>query len=206
MTNTKRNRHRKLRKPVKVILSFLLIFTVTVGGTLAYLSTQTNDVVNTFTPSHVDCKVEEVFENNVKSAIKVQNTSDIDAFIRVKLISYRVNDEGKQIGGLATIDDFNLGNGWFKYDGFYYHKTPVAPNDNDSTTYYDMTKNLLADETSITLKSYEVTTEDPDGGRQVIEVMAEAIQSKPNSAVEQAWGVSVNTDGTLVIPTTEGGN
>lgn len=206
MTNTKRNRHRKLRKPVKVILSFLLIFTVTVGGTLAYLSTQTDEVVNTFTPSHVDCKVEEVFNGYTKSSIKVQNTSDIEAYIRIKLISYRVNDEGKQIGGLATIDDFNLGNGWFKYDGFYYHKTPVAPNDNDSTTYYDMTKNLLADETSITLKSYEVTTEDPDGGRQVIEVMAEAIQSKPNSAVEQAWVVSVNTDGTLVIPTTEGGN
>ena len=134
MTNTKRNRHRKLRKPVKVILSFLLIFTVTVGGTLAYLSTQTNDVVNTFTPSHVDCKVEEVFENNVKSAIKVQNTSDIDAFIRVKLISYRVNDEGKQIGGLAVIDDFNLGVGWFEYDGFYYHKAPVAANDSNPDT------------------------------------------------------------------------
>ena len=206
MTNTKRNRHRKLRKPVKVILSFLLIFTVTVGGTLAYLSTQTNDVVNTFTPSHVDCKVEEVFENNVKSAIKVQNTSDIDAFIRVKLISYRVNDEGKQIGGLAVIDDFNLGVGWFEYDGFYYHKAPVAANDSNPDTYDDMTMNLLTDDTSISLKSYEVTTEDPDGGKQVIEVMAEAIQSKPNSAVEQAWGVSVNTDGTLVIPTTEGGN
>lgn len=206
MTNTKRNRHRKLRKPVKVILSFLLIFTVSVGGTLAYLSAQTGPVVNTFTPSHVDCEVKEIFENNVKTSIKVHNTSDIEAYIRVKLISYRVNDEGKQIGGLATIDDINLGNGWFKYDGFYYHKTPVAPNDNDSTKDYDMTKNLLADDTSITLKSYEVTTEDPNGGKQVIEVMAEAIQSKPNSAVEQAWGVSVNTDGTLVIPTTEGGN
>lgn len=206
MTNTKRNRHRKLRKPVKVILSFLLIFTVTVGGTLAYLSTQTDDVVNTFTPSHVDCKVEEVFENNVKSAIKVQNTSDIDAFIRVKLISYRVNDEGKQIGGLAVIDDFNLGVGWFEYDGFYYHKAPVAANDSNPGTYDDMTKNLLTDDTSITLKSYEVTTEDPDGGKQVIEVMAEAIQSKPNAAVEQAWKVTVDDNGNLAIPTTEGGN
>ena len=206
MTNTKRNRHRKLRKPVKVILSFLLIFTVTVGGTLAYLSTQTNDVVNTFTPSHVDCKVEEVFENNVKSAIKVQNTSDIDAFIRVKLISYRVNDEGKQIGGLAVIDDFNLGVGWFEYDGFYYHKAPVAPNDSNPDTYDDMTMNLLTDDTSISLKSYEVTTEDPDGGKQVIEVMAEAIQSKPNAAVEQAWKVTVDDNGNLAIPPKEGGN
>ena len=206
MTNTKRNRHRKLRKPVKVILSFLLIFTVTVGGTLAYLSTQTNDVVNTFTPSHVDCKVEEVFENNVKSAIKVQNTSDIDAFIRVKLISYRVNDEGKQIGGLAVIDDFNLGVGWFEYDGFYYHKALVAANDSNPDTYDDMTMNLLTDDTSISLKSYEVTTEDPDGGKQVIEVMAEAIQSKPNAAVEQAWKVTVDDNGNLAIPPKEGGN
>ncbi|MGM9940902.1 MAG: hypothetical protein ACI32N_02785 [Bulleidia sp.] len=209
MANTKRNRHRKLRKPVKVILSFVLILTITVGGTLAYLSTRTDDVVNTFTPSHVDCTVVEVFENNIKSSIRVQNTSDIDAFIRVKLISYRVNEAGEQIGGTAPITGLNpglnLSNDWFEKDGFYYHKAPVAADDNNSDTFADMTKDLLENGSEIELTgSYN----DPDGGKQVIEVMAEAIQSKPNTAVEQAWGVTVGEDGNLIDPSTltEGGN
>lgn len=197
MTNTKRNRHRKLRKPVKVILSFLLIFTVTVGGTLAYLSTQTNDVINTFTPSYVSCEVTEDFTSGItKKNVNVTNTSDIEAYIRVKLVTYRVNSKNEQIGGLATIPAFIPGTGWVynSSDGFYYYTLPVSPNEKPAVP--------LIGESGIRLKKYT----DVDGGKQVIEVMAEAIQSKPNSAVEQAWGVSVNTDGTLVIPTTEEGN
>ena len=37
---------------------------------------------------------------------------------------------------------------------------------------------------------------DSDGGRQVIEVIAEAIQSVPADAVEQAWNGTV-TDGSI---------
>ena len=52
---------------------------------------------------------------------------------------------------------------------------------------------------SITLKgSYD----DADGGKQVIEVMAEAIQSQPDRAVGQAWGVTI-TEG-KVEPYTAG--
>lgn len=198
MNNTKR-KHRKLRKPVKIILSFLLIFAVTVGGTLAYLSTQTNAVVNTFTPSHVDCKVEEVFNGDTKSSIKVHNTSDIEAYIRVKLISYRVNAEEKQIGGIAPITGLTLSKDWFEKDGFYYHKAPVAANDNNLETSEDMTKELLAQGSTIELTG---NYDDPDGGMQVIEVMAEAIQSKPNVAVKDAWNITVGEDGNLIDPST----
>ena len=34
---------------------------------------------------------------------------------------------------------------------------------------------------------------DVDGGKQVIEVMAEAIQSQPDDAVRQAWGIVPST-------------
>ena len=49
----------------------------------------------------------------------------------------------------------------------------------------------LIDQITLT-RSYD----DADGGKQVIEVMAEAIQSQPARAVQQAWGVTVS-DGTL---------
>lgn len=199
-----KRKHRKLRKPVKLLLSFLLILTVSVGGTLAYLSAQTGPVVNTFTPSHVDCEVDEIFNNNVKTSIKVHNTSDIEAYIRVKLVSYRVNSAEQHIGGTAPVN-FALADGWFEYDGFYYHTRPVDANDNNdsNTSDSDLTLNLIADGYSIVLtEKYP----DSDGGKQVVEVMAEAIQSKPVDAVKEAWGITVDSNGNLINPRTTGGN
>ena len=188
---------RKLRKSVKLVLSLLMILCITVGGTLAYLSVQTGPVVNTFTPSHVSCNVVEEYENNTKKSIQVENTSDIKAFIRVKLVTYRVNDSGKHIGGVAVDPVFKCGEGWFKASGYYYYKYPVEPH-NSSNDY--LTKNLLADEISL-FGNYA----DADGGKQVIEVMAEAIQAMPSSAVTQVWNIPVDDDGNLIDPTT-GGN
>ena len=197
-----KRKHRKLRKPVKLLLSFLLILTVSVGGTLAYLSAQTEPVVNTFMPSHVDCEVKEIFENNAKTSIKVHNTSDIEAYIRVKLVSYRVNSEGQYIGGTATVD-FEVAGAWFEYGGFYYHKKPVVANDNIDSNTSDLTSNLIAADSKIELHGQY---DDSDGGKQVVEVMAEAIQSKPVDAVEKAWGITVDSDGNLINPKTTGGN
>lgn len=188
---------RKLRKSVKLVLSLLMILCITVGGTLAYLSVQTGPVVNTFTPSHVSCNVVEDYKNNTKKSIQVENTSDIKAFIRVKLVTYRVNISGKHIGGVAVDPVFKCGEGWFKASGYYYYKYPVEPH-NSSNDY--LTKNLLADEISLS-GNYA----DADGGKQVIEVMAEAIQAMPSSAVTQVWNIPVDDDGNLIDPTT-GGN
>ena len=192
--NNKR-KHRKLRKPVKVLLSFLLIFTVSVGGTIAYLSTQTGPVVNTFMPSHVDSKVEEEFDGTVKKNVNVTNTSDIDAYIRVKLITYRVNDAENHIGGTSVIPEFTVGTNWVKYkDGFYYYTLPVLAGQKPEN-------DLIGDE-GIKLLSYN----DADGGKQVIEVMAEAIQAMPSSAVTQVWKIQVDDAGYLIDPATTGGN
>lgn len=164
-----------------LLLSVLLLLGVTVAGTLAYLSMSTSPVENTFMPSKVSCKVTEDFDGTVKSNVNVINTSDIAAYIRVRLVTYRVNDAGQHIGGTATIPDFTPGTGWVKgSDGCYYYTEPVAAGGKPAT---DLTS------TSITL---EGSYSDADGGKQVIEVMAEAIQSVPEQAVRQAWGVSIS--------------
>ena len=54
----------------------------------------------------------------------------------------------------------------------------------------------------------EITLEDAyddsDGGKQVIEVMAEAIQSVPDEAVGEAWGVKISK-GSVTSYETQGG-
>lgn len=116
----------------------------------------------------------------------MKNTSNIDAYIRVKLVTYRVNDKGEKIGGTATIPNFTLGAGWFEKDGFYYYNKTVAQDAKPTT-------DLIGD-SGITLVKYN----DADGGRQVVEVIAEAIQSVPTSVVAEKWKVKVDTDGVTI--------
>ena len=167
-----------LNKLQLLILSLLVVTTVTVGGTVAYLTTKTEPVTNTFTPSKVTGEVTEEFDGTVKKNIQVENTGDIAVYVRVKLVTYRVNDAGDHIGGVATIPGFTLGTDWVEYNGYYYYTVPVEPGNSSSS---------LTDENGITLQKYE----DADGGKQVIEVMAEMIQSVPDTAVKEAWGVKI---------------
>lgn len=169
-----------------LLISVLLLVAVVAGGTIAYLFTQTDAITNTFNPSHVSCEVTESFNGEVKSNVNVTNTSDIDAYIRVKLVTYRVNDSGQHIGGVASVPDFPLGEGWIQFGDYYYYTSPVKPGK-------EPTADLIS---AITLaESYD----DADGGKQVIEVMAEAIQSVPAKAVCDAWGVTVGNDGKISV-------
>lgn len=168
------------RKAGTLLLSLLLLAALAIGGTLAYLTADTTSLENTFKPSRVACEVTEEFNGTVKSEVNVKNTGDTDAYIRVKLVTYRVNEEGRHIGGTAEIPGFTPGKGWVQHDdGYYYYTSPVAP---DQTPAAD-----LIDQIELT-GSYP----DADGGRQVIEVMAEAIQSGPPEAVGESWGVSIS--------------
>lgn len=170
------------------IISVVLILTMAVGGTIAWMSTKTDSLKNTFNPSQVSCKVEEEFDGATKTDVNVRNTSDIPVYIRVKLVSYRTNDAGQHIGGVAGAPTVNFGYDWFQYGGYYYYKMPVAPGETPA--------NNLAD--SITLKdSYG----DADGGHQSIDVIAEAIQAGPEEAVKAAWGNNFSIDdyGRLVV-------
>lgn len=178
---------RLVRKPHKgrgrlamMVLSIVLLLGVAIGGTLAWLSTKTTSVTNTFTPAEVNCKVEEDFDENtgVKTNVNVTNTGNIAVYIRVKLVTYRTNDSGQHIGGKAELPKFNLGKNWVEYGEYYYYTLPVAPGKKPADN--------LAD--SMTLeKSYK----DADGGKQALDVMAEAIQSAPEKAVGEAWGVTI---------------
>lgn len=163
-----------------VVLSLVLLLALAVGGTVAWLSARTPEVTNTFTPATVTCEVEEAFDDTtgVKTDVNVKNTSDIDVYIRVKLVTYRTNDAGQHIGGTAELPAFTLGENWVEKDGYYYYTLPVAPDKTPAAN--------LADSMTLTA-SYD----DADGGKQAIDVMAEAIQSAPEEAVADAWGVQI---------------
>ena len=194
-------KHRKTAAPARgrslrtgrlttMVIATVLLLALAIGGTVAWLSTKDAPITNTFNPSKVACEVTEKFDGStgVKSNVNVKNTGTINAFIRVKLVTYRTNDQGQHIGGTASLPNFTLGKGWVKYGDYYYYTLPVAPKEKPEA-------DLIS---SITLESYT----DVDGGHQAIDVMAEAIQSVPEAAVNAAWGVgfSIDADGSLIVP------
>lgn len=172
-----------------MVIATVMLLALAIGGTVAWLTSSTGPITNTFTPSHVSCTVDEQFNERtgVKSDVKVQNTSDIPAFIRVKLVTYRTNINGDHIGGTAAVPNFQPGANWVLHEGYYYYTLPVDPQ--------AVTGKLID---SITLSS---SYNDADGGYQAIDVMAEAIQSVPEAAVKDAWGnsFSINPDGSLNV-------
>lgn len=168
-------------KLTAMAIATAMLLALAIGGTVAWLTTKTNGMTNTFNPSKVACEVTESFNGNVKSSVNVKNTGDTEAYVRVKLVTYRTNDQGQHIGGTATLPSFTLGENWVEYDGYYYYTLPVEADEAPTT-------NLTA---SMTL-TLTTTYADADGGHQSIDVMAEAIQSGPAQAVGQAWGVSIS--------------
>lgn len=157
-----------------LLLALALLLVGTVGGTVAYLVAQADPVTNEFLPSQVTCRVEEQFndEKTAKTEAVVRNTGDIPAYIRVAVVANTIDGDGN-ITGMATLPAGWLnGTAWTEgSDGYYYYNGVVQPG--------DTTSNLL--KTNIPLSGIQVA------------ILASAIQSVPDDAVEEAWHMSYDS-------------
>lgn len=171
------NRKRRLRwnKQFVLLVSILALLVGVVGGSLAYLFTNTTPVKNTFTPGKVACKINEDFNRTTKSNVTVQNTGNTDAYIRARVVVTWQDEKGNVYPATpAAGTDYSItyGSDWTSKDGYYYYNSTVAPGNS--------TGNLIV---SCTSKGTE-----PTGYTLHVEILADAIQSSPASAAKEAWG------------------
>lgn len=179
----------KKRKLSSLILIGSLIMLVAVCGTVfAYMFRQTEYEDNQFTPAEVSCEVHEVTNADVteKSGIKIENTGNINAYLRIRFVSYWVQITGdgsaEIVAKASTMPQFTLAAGWLEgSNDTYYYQSPVAPG--------EMTGEMLS--------STMILTEE-DGWLQVVEVFAEAIQSKPETSVVSSWNVDLDANGNII--------
>ena len=160
-----------------LLIAVILLITTAVGSTAAFLVTKTGPVVEDFAYAQVSCQVTDT--------MGVKNTGTAQAYIRA---SYAVNwldvngnivaaaPEGYRCDPVENQDDWTEGG-----DGYFYYPYPVAP----------------GDETPSLLTCSPSYPEEPAYTLSV-EVVAEAIQSTPAEAAEDAWGVTVR-DGELTV-------
>lgn len=160
-----------------VALAALLVLVLgIVGTTLAWLTDTTTDLTNTFEYAKVSCSVEETFENNVKSDVKVKNTGNTNAYIRATYVVTWQDDNGNVSGQPVQNTDYTISlntNDWVAKDGYYYYKNVVPAG--------ELTNNL------INSCKVEDGVTPPTGYHLCVEILATAIQSQPASAVNDAW-------------------
>jgi hypothetical protein len=175
-----------------LILSLCLIFALAVGTTFALLKASTAPVENTFTAAKSGTDIVEELDGNQKKSIVVKNTGTAVSYVRVKLVMNWVSGDGKTISGEpVNIDVTYDTTKWFEQDGIYYYTKPVGPVDAKPN---NVTTNLL--QTPITQDAA------PEGYHLEVTVLAESIQAAPSAAVQQSWGVGVDSNGYLTQPTT----
>lgn len=183
----KRKAHQ--RKMRITVMSLFLLICISVGGTIAYLSLSTNPVENQFTPSKVTCKVDESFEKNVKSNVRIQNTGDTEAYIRATYIVTWQDASGNVYAKTPSLEsgseDYEISfldnTDWVKNDtdGYWYFTEPVEPG--------KYTEILIAECKPIEEKA-------PEGYYLTVEILAEAIQSTPIYVAEENWNFDLNQD------------
>lgn len=168
-----------------LILSLCLIFALAVGTTFALLKASTAPVENTFTAAKSGTDIVEKLDGSQKTSIAVKNTGTAVSYVRVKLVMNWVDENGNVSAEPVNITP-SITADWFEQDGIYYYKMPVAAK--------DFTTNLL--QTPITQDAA------PVGYHLEVTVLAESIQAAPSTAVQQSWGVGVDSNGYLTQPTT----
>lgn len=161
-------------KKISIIASILLLV-IGLSVTLSLLVSQSGPIVNTFAPGKVPPKIIEAIEGNVKEEVKVQNTGNIDAYIRVFLAANYTDEQGNILNIEAKLPTITSDD-WFYFNGYYYYKHIVSPDQCTNPLFQNFEMEPVAgNEEAI----YE------------LQVLASSVQADPADAVKELWDVQV---------------
>ena len=162
------------RKTILLLTAVVMILTVAVGGTVAYLTTRTGEVKNTFEPAYVVPEIQEKFDGTVKKEVQIKNAGNVSAYIRVALIGNWCDAAGNILKS-AEVDVNEAG--WSEgSDGYYYYNTAVSAG--EFTGYL------------IGTSGYQPTTKPANADHFQLEILAQAIQAEGiqgATSAQDAW-------------------
>ena len=159
------------------VLAVVLIGGVVTAGTIAYLQ-QEAKLVNEFDAGKVEVSVDENFEENIKTDVRITNKGNVEAYVRAKILVYYVAEDGVVLGETPVLGtDYTMEMGdqanFIEVNGVYYFTKPLPAN---AST--DVLIQRCEEQTSV------------KGRTLVVDVLGEAIQAHPD-AVNDAWGEDV---------------
>ena len=189
---------RKILIPIIVAVAVIAIV-VSVSSVIAYMFMKSPELTNNFVPAEVNCKVVETFADNKKTSVMVENTGNVEAYIRMRVVTFWQDSKGNPVG--RTSPEIKFGSDWI-YDNenwiydenekTFYHKSPVDVG--------AKTAELLKLDGSFEGIKLNAVTETYDGVNYTyhptIVFISEAIQSAPDDAVTK-WDVTLDSNGNI---------
>ncbi|MGY3724972.1 hypothetical protein [Granulicatella balaenopterae] len=146
---------------------------MTTSQTIAYLQKK-SDLGNHLVVATVEPLVS---QNN--NQIMVKNTGNVAVYLRVHCALYQENsDQSLTLEPGQQMKEFiNLEDDWILDGQIYYYKQPVAPG--KELRFATISKNLPQE--------------------MQLDVYAESIQQNPSKAITEAWGITVDESGELIV-------
>lgn len=188
-------KHRPGRaKALLLIASLAVLLTATVGSTAAWLVSKPAAVENNFVPGEVACQVLEEFSKGngtyVKSNVRVKNTGNTDAYIRVLLV-FTWKDKAGNIFSNKPQEgkDYQI-----NMDNMYLTDWIMQKSDTGVYFYYKKRVAPSAETGKLIESLYQITdVTGPENGtyKLSVDILADAVQADPPQAVKDSWGVDV---------------
>ena len=94
---------KKTKRCALPLILALLVLSIGVGSTLAYIIAQTDDIANAFIPGEVKCAVND--------DLTIKNTSNVKAYIRAMVVINWMDSEGN-VYGTPPVCTVTTNPGW----------------------------------------------------------------------------------------------
>ena len=166
---------RRKKSSLTLLAALILLLTVAIGGTLAFLKSETSVSTNSFAVAGAPTpQIDEQFDGETKSNVKVTLSSEGRGayYVRAAIVFSFQDDEGNTVAKLpaaGTDYTIELGSDWAWTPDYYYYSGTVSPG--GSTT------NLINTCTTLNTE-YKL----------VVDIVAQIIQANPATAAQTEWG------------------
>ena len=191
-----------IRLSIIIVCAILIVASVSVA--VAYMIVRSHEITNSFVPAKIDCQVSEtetkIDDVVTKISVRAQNTGNVDAYIRVRVVTYWEDSKGNPVARTSPINEFFGGDWKFNdaawiYDDknqTFYHKAPVEANDFTAELLKldSEFKGITLEPESVVQQGSVTFTYYP-----IVEFIVEGIQVAPNTAVKESWGVTLDSNG-----------
>lgn len=172
------------KRAALLVLSLVMILSVSVGGTLAYIILQTQEVKNTFTPGTVDTSITEDFPKpyEEKKDVAIDNSaSNVDVYVRAKVVVNWVDDQGNPLAETPKVDgEYTITyneNDWMEGDdGYWYCR--------------DIVKAKSASPVLIS-SCAPVKDQGPSGARLQVTILSQSVQATEDALKDAGWAWAI---------------
>ena len=177
---------RNVKWTLVLLIAMAALLCAAVGGTMAHLVAATQPVANTFTAPSLETGIQEDFDGSVKNRVRIANTGNVKDYIRAAVVVTWQDAQGNVCGQAPQAGtDYSISwtkDGWISKGNYYYYTAPVAPGGATGVLFTNCSPLKAAPAEGYALH---------------VEIISEAIQAEPAAAVADAWGVTLNADGTI---------